>query len=166
MPPSKRIVNATCCCGAASAEDCICCDEGTTQLRYAVTFGGVVPLDPVDCEDCPDWNDCWTVDQWDEDDCKWAKLNGPCTTDPDIPSVILWLTCDDNPAWPFVNISVQSFDGPAMPEAAFFLKSILGMGTIDCSEDYGDIPFANANIVAPVCDWTASTCSVAAGPCP
>ena len=161
MPASKRIVGASCCCGAAG---CPCVDcSGTTPAVQKVTFAGVVA---DTCEDCSDWNAEHSVPQHpDPDCCCWGGYDedNQATSQ----SYAFWpidIPCEGEVYVHLNQMGADLYIGVDVSEnlvlAAVFGKWILGAETTDC-ENFGVLPRTFGG--SPRCDWSASTCSVVGG---
>lgn len=149
---SKRIENATCCCGGETV-DCDCCDDGVGPFLMPITFAGVVNNS---CEDCDDWNVTHQIPP-DIATCGWGAhtpggTNGytanevasiPCDGE-----IVLTITCagDD------VIVGLTVYETAVM--VASFTKTYADVSSIDC-DNIGDLPpvFRATNN----CNWTAAT---------
>ena len=136
----------------------MCCG-GKSPKILKVTIAGVVPKNPVDCPDCPDWNGEHEVKvdpafphDGENGLCYWTAYDLPCDGSEGVyPGIIVWLQCTGEN---MTTIYVEAFEGPAMAQTAAFILTVVG-GPVDC-ENLGAIPLAVAGSIS--CDWSAATC--------
>ena len=141
---------------------CECCDNETTPPAFAITFADVALSIPVDCPDCLDWNDCFTISQEPPPDyCNWFLRDTPCR-DPGIAEGIMLMFFCQGGGSVTMQIDVWGDD----MYAAFFKTVITETDTIDCMDpsNFGDFPLVVS--FGAGCDWSAAKCNVQPGICP